>query len=189
MPFLPQWQRVFPDGSSSEVTMEVTLQSSPKENVRTVTASTCAACGDADLLLGTPADWSERDHKMGLFPQLSRGHWKRSVSPLSAAHRSVDVHQQQEKQRRSVPPRWRNVQPLQHDPDGEAADFSSAADIKQQQTSGVLSCIWPSEFRLLAGKPSELCGWGDIGETRSKQLGRKTSLHRQQHWPLRWLHR
>lgn len=30
----PQRQRVFPDGSSSEVTMEVTLQSSPSHNVR-----------------------------------------------------------------------------------------------------------------------------------------------------------
>lgn len=35
MAFLPQRQLVFPDGSSSDVTMEATLQSAPKENVRT----------------------------------------------------------------------------------------------------------------------------------------------------------
>lgn len=112
--------------------MEVTLQSSPKENVRTVTASTCGACGDADLLLGTPAHSFERDHKKARPLQGS-------LSPLSAAHRSIVVHQQQEKQRRSGLPGRRNVQSLQHHPDGEAADFSSAADSNQQQTSGILS--------------------------------------------------
>lgn len=60
-------------------------------------------------------------------------------------------------------------------------DFSSASGTKEHQTSAILSCVWPAELHLLPGEPSELCGWGDIGETRSQQLDRETSLHRQQH--------
>lgn len=82
-------------------------------------------------------------------------------SPLSAARRSIVVHQQREKHRRELPIR-RNVQSLQPDPDGEAAGVSSSAADKQQQTSAIFSCIHSPQSPACSLENPLSCAVGEI---------------------------
>lgn len=123
MLFLPQRQLVFPDGSSSDVTMEVDLQSSPKETVRTLPASTW-----------DPADWCERDREVRLLPQQRLLSLQLTEASLFICRRRSNGRQCSQVGGTFNPFNMTlRVRPR----------FCSAADTKQQQTSAV-----PSSFPL-----------------------------------------